>query len=477
MTKYLVTHISPSAGGLNGWAASAFFALFAILLAILPFPSMPVLRHFLLFLLVLVVVLRCSAWSARIVHEPLVPLWVAYLFLFPLLTEDAQSTLFNMVRQWWPAGVALLATSLAGRMELPGWRDGRLCLALGLASAVPLMLHLVMVLLVWVGLLPNSVGIGAPDLAQRAAPGSIEAFPWGYWGVHLHHADIGYAALQSVVLLIAAGRSMSHRGKAWLVVPLMLCLICPLISRSRAGVIFVLLAMFGLSVILMLSIRQPRRRSLLWGSTVSVVVLAGGLLILAGHTDSRWSGMINRLTQGLSGDPQVLFCEGREAFGAQLRAEHPDLSPIVLTEIQAKVAHGDGVRMALARIGLDLALDHGWGIDGSKQSFEKALHQRCAQPAILMAHSHNGWIDTALALGWMGALLYFLLLGSFFLAGWRAMVRGGSDPWPLVLCGLSLLWIVRGFFDSVYRDHMLLMQALMLGFSYAQVNAARLRQC
>ncbi|WP_162888558.1 O-antigen ligase family protein [Dechloromonas sp. HYN0024] len=453
-----------------------FIVLLATLLAILPFPNLPVLRHSLLLLFVLLVVFRCSGWSVRFLHEPLVALWVGFLFIFPLLTADASSTLVNMGRQWWPAGLALMATSLVGRMAVPGWRDEGLCLVLGLASAVPLMLHLGMVLFVWCGVLPASVGFwsgdGGPAQIQSAAPGSIEAFPWGYWGVHLHHADIGYAALQSVVLLMAAGRSMTGKARARLAIPLMLCLICPLISHSRAGVIFVLLAMFGLPAIWILSTYQSRQWKTLAGLAAVALVLAGGLLMFAGHTDGRWLGMVNRLAQGFSGDPQVLYCEGQEAYGARLKLERPELSPIDLADIQTKVANGDGTRVALARIGLDLVLEHPLGIDGSKQSFEKALRQRCAQPAILMAHSHNGWIDTALALGWLGGLLYFLLLGSFFLTGWRALsMDGRQNTWALVLAGLSLLWIARGVFDSVYRDHMLLMQALVLGFAYAQVRA------
>jgi O-antigen ligase len=130
------------------------------------------------------------------------------------------------------------------------------------------------------------------------------------------------------------------------------------------------------------------------------------------------------------------------------------------------VRYGDGSRMVVLRAGLELAWAHPLGGDGSRQAFQKLLRQECPNPVISMAHAHNGWIDTMLAIGIPGAALYMWVLLSFLRSGYAALKRDGlANPWALVLLSLSVFWIVRGFTDSVFRDHMFEMQGFMLSFA------------
>jgi len=83
-----------------------------------------------------------------------------------------------------------------------------------------------------------------------------------------------------------------------------------------------------------------------------------------------------------------------------------------------------------------------------------------------MAHTHNGWIDTMLAIGWLGAALYLGVLLAYLRQGWACLRSDGPvRSWGLVLVALSVFWIVRGGTDSVFRDHMLEMQGFMLAFA------------
>lgn len=93
-----------------------------------------------------------------------------------------------------------------------------------------------------------------------------------------------------------------------------------------------------------------------------------------------------------------------------------------------------------------------------------------------MAHTHNGWVDTALALGWLGALLYLWLLGFLCVKGYKAIRHGGPDlEWPYALFALSIFWMIRGLFDSVFRDHMLEMQGFVLFYAFMAILMARSR--
>ena len=83
-----------------------------------------------------------------------------------------------------------------------------------------------------------------------------------------------------------------------------------------------------------------------------------------------------------------------------------------------------------------------------------------------MSHTHNGWLDTALSLGWIGAVLYLAVLGYFLRMGIaRLRQTAPLNEWVLVLIALSLYWILRGFTDSIFRDHMLEMQGFMLFYA------------
>jgi hypothetical protein len=58
--------------------------------------------------------------------------------------------------------------------------------------------------------------------------------------------------------------------------------------------------------------------------------------------------------------------------------------------------------------------------------------------------------------------------------GYKAYVAlkkfGVENEWALVLFALTVFWLVRGFTDSVYRDHMLEMQGFMLSFALVASN-------
>lgn len=377
----------------------------AIYIAVLPMADTIALRN-----TALLGLLLCLAWQFPNIRSELrfglpVLLWSAYLFIFPLIADDHAVAWSSLAGQWSRGLLAMLAG--AGVAALLGRRMGAAVFYLGVASAVPVLVHLV--LFVW----------------KAWASGSI---PWGYWGRETHHADLGYAAGHTAILMAASIVAGDRKFRPW-------------------AMAFILAALM-----------------------LAVSVLAA----FAAKDDSRWSNMATKISAGFLGNPIQIECEGTASVESDIVSRYGagELSNSVINSIR----DGDGARMVVLRAGMELAVKYPWGSDGSRQGFEKLLRRVCPSPAISMAHAHNGWIDTLLAIGWIGAFLYLWLLIYFCEQGVTNLRNERTlNEWGLVLIALSLFWIIRGLTDSVFRDHMLEMQGFVLTFALVALQGQNMQ--
>ena len=245
------------------------------------------------------------------------------------------------------------------------------------------------------------------------------------------------------------------------IVLIIACLLSTALAHSRAGLGFSLiggLLVVGASFLARVSYRQKH----ILISLIGIVVVGALVLTMAVRNDVRWRNMTSELAAGFYGDAIQLECEGTASIEPEVIANYGDQSQRLIASVQ----YGDGSRIVVLRAGIALALKHPWGSDGSRQAFQKLLRQECANPAISMAHTHNGWLDTVLALGWVGALLYLGVLLFFMKQGFSHLHHEiGLNECELVLVALSAFWILRGFTDSVFRDHMLEMQGFVLAYA------------
>jgi O-antigen ligase len=205
-----------------------------------------------------------------------------------------------------------------------------------------------------------------------------------------------------------------------------------------------------------------------------LIVVVGSLAGLAFKEDARWHTLSDKLAAGMLGDAIQIECEGTASIEAKILDSHG--ADVSSTQLIDAVRDGDGARVVLLRAGLQLALKHPWGSDGSRQAFKTLLREECLHPALVMAHAHNGWIDTMLAIGVTGAALYLGVLLELCRRACVSLKKDGiENQWALVLLTLSVFWIIRGFTDSVFRDHMLEMQGFVLTFALvASSNYAKL---
>jgi O-antigen ligase len=85
-----------------------------------------------------------------------------------------------------------------------------------------------------------------------------------------------------------------------------------------------------------------------------------------------------------------------------------------------------------------------------------------------MSHTHNAWIDTALAIGIPGAILLLLVMLNYAFYGYQLnQQQKAINPFAFALLISACVWILRGALDSTLRDQMLEMQAFTLAFLLA----------
>jgi O-antigen ligase len=127
----------------------------------------------------------------------------------------------------------------------------------------------------------------------------------------------------------------------------------------------------------------------------------------------------------------------------------------------------DGGRVLLLRVGWQLVQENPLGLDGSRHTYQKLIAEKCGHvPMMQYAHSHNSWLDLALALGWLGAFAFASMMAYFLYSGLSGMKSNPDSPWAMALVLISLFWILRGFADSVYREHYIQMQLLLLMYLF-----------
>lgn len=424
------------------WYELAVLLAASSYLAVLPMADTIALRNLALLVLLLLLAWRTPKLRADFRWSWPLTLWALYLLCFPLISIDPAIAWASLAGQWGKGLLALLAGAGAAMVLARSRHDG--LLILGVASAVPLLVFLVL-------FIQKGLAIGA--------------IPWGYWGRETHHADLGYAAGQVAILMTSCWLAGQRRWRSWALAFVLIAFSCTVLARSRAGLVFSVLAhllVFLLSQMRM-STRALRGRTGFW---ILFALLSSAGLALVLKDDPRWSqSMTNEFKAGFLGNALKIECEGPASIDSQLARLYG--TGALKDAMVVSVSSGDGSRIMAARAGLALAADYPWGSDGSRRAFQRLLRQTCgAEPVLKMAHTHNGWIDTLLAIGWLGAALYLTVLLAFAYAGIRGLSgMGVIQPWALVLAATAVFWILRGFTDSVFRDHMLEMQGFMLAFS------------
>lgn len=420
----------------------------AIYLAVLPMSDTIALRNLSLLLVLLILAWQFIKFKNIPQFAIAVILWAVYLILFPVIATDSEVAWKSLGQQWGLGLLSMVAgAGVATRLASTRWSSS---FNLGVLSCATIVVYLGFIAVqVW----------------------NTSSVPWGYWGRETHHADLGYAACQGVLLLTASlvANKKSPKFASWILI--FACLVGTALARSRAGLAFSVFA--GAMVLLTAVLSRTASKKMPIFLSLGGLLLAGALVLgIAAKYDARWASMESKIVAGWLGDALQLQCEGTASIDAQITSMYGtgDLSKSVISSIN----NGDGSRVVLMRAGTRLALDHPWGLDGSRQAYKKRLRLLCPEPFTEMAHSHNGWVDTALAIGWVGVFLYLWVFINYIRTGYKALHASTQlNEWAVVLVTLSMFWMIRAFTDSVFRDHMFEMQGYVLSYAYFALKSQK----
>lgn len=472
-------------------------------LAVLPMSNTIALRNLLLFALVCFVLFFTIFWRSRLEilsftgyrHVPLiVVLWIVFLSLFPLWAVQTDVAWQNLRGQWiqsifaWIVGFG--AVLLLGKRGPSIW-------ALALASAFPLAVHLLLYIAAWGGILTGDFyanpSIASVWTAFSRALNSDAAMTWnwqsipiGFLGIEPMHGNLGYAACQAIVLISACFCIAWHdqnKYRLWrATLFIILCFLSLFIAQSRGAILFGLIMLLTTAVIYFYkcsansTIKASKQETNKWPILKIGAAAAIGLLLIAAFQSirhqERWYSMADKVEIGLlSEKPLNLLCNGVSSqVEAQIRERFADRDPAYVQVLLNGLKGQDGGRILLMRVGIDLVLENPRGLDGSMHSYQKLIKEKCGhEPTLYFSHAHQGWIDLALALGWVGALLFSWMIICFFRIGFSNMKILVTRPWAIALFLTSTFWMLRGFADEVYREHYLQMQGLMLAYIFGRL--------
>jgi hypothetical protein len=298
------------------------------------------------------------------------------------------------------------------------------------------------------------------------------------------HGNIGYAASQTVALsfvyLCIAWRERNAKGIALSALLIVLCFLSVIIAASRGAVYF------GLLLLLISLLTYVRVEKQLGGKTGDprskiniaklIVVCLVALISIAsfvyvkGRDDVRWYSMWDKVKIAWTTEnPVGVLCNGAsDSTLQQIKQEYQGKGEEYTHALIAGL-EGDGGRILLMRAGAQLVLENPRGLDGSRQSYEKLMLEKCGhQPKLQFSHAHQAWINLALAFGWLGVTFFAVMMGYFVMLGWRNLENLNQWPWAMALFLIGIFWVLRGFTDAVYQDHYLQMQALLLAYLFAR---------
>jgi O-antigen ligase len=274
-----------------------------------------------------------------------------------------------------------------------------------------------------------------------------------------HKANVTYAActLLPIVLAFAVVRgsyaetaNRSFPSVVW--VAGILAVTAVITSGARNGVIvmFIAVAMAGSLVVGHISRANFQKRYQIIAACLFVAIVVG--IGWAGFKwDSRWQRFVQTVPVALDTETHLEWLD------------KPG-SPLPITADGRPAEESAYQRIAWAKIGIGLLLDHPWGLEISRNTFHRLIVERYGRG--WAPHAHNSIIDFGLNAGIPGLILWFSFVGALVIAGWR--VRKGEAAvvgWALIF--LVLMYVTRSLIDSIMRDHILeqfmLASGLLLG--------------
>lgn len=430
-----------------------FFPLLFILIPLWNIPHTIAGRYICEGLLLISVLAYKPNWKLFFSANKALLIFFAYLFIQLLFFSANYQQAFSNFRAEWMHFILFSIIGAGVGLIYRKKSSLKILLYLGIAFSMPLYIHLVLFVV-------KSI--------------TIKGIPWGYWGINEIHGDLSYTSLQASILLFTYFLFSSKKSfkSYWAVLLIAPCILSPLLAMSRGGTLFSMMAVL-LTALAYIFIGSTGKISIKkFFLVLAGIFLVGFIVIQVGlkAQPERWGGITSRISLGFQAKANDVFCNGTGYLEQYLKESGVTITPQLNKDL-GSIKDGDGQRVIAARSGASLITKHPMGINQSKQAYQQAIIEYCQKnPEIFISHTHNAWIDTALAIGIPGVILLMLSLLQYARQGYSVATRKSSNTlraFGIALFTSALLWLIRGFFDSTMRDQMLEMQAfsfsLLLG--------------
>lgn len=363
---------------------------------------------------------------------------------------------------------AIADDSLASLMEWKGqWIPSVLCFVLGVSLAYLLhsrfhfenrkLISMIVFIPTVAYLLINSGYV----LTQMIEKGR---FLTQLTGISDHKANISYLISVFEPILIADILLRISRREALLPLPawipgcVLLLIIFSLVSAgSRSGILIMMLA-FMIGGVLTLKEVWWTHSSRKAAQTATVFVLFITVFTTIAYiSDPRWKLFVETVPIAWDIDQHQAWKTG-------------DLSTLAIYPHDGEIEESAYLRIAWVHEGLRLLVAHPWGTELSRDTFYRLETEAYGQ--VMGMHSHNGWIDLGLNVGFPGLILWALFLFLQGWAGWKAWNKR-NDAIGLALTILVIMFSIRALFDSTFRDHIIQQFMLVAGLLFSTLCFAQ----
>jgi hypothetical protein len=433
-----------------------FLSALVLLIPLWSIPGTIALRYFCVAILCFVIFYSKLDYGSILKNTRLLLLMYAYLLIQLVFFSSNYNEAFHNFKSEWLKFIIFSLLGLGCGNFLVKLRLIRLTLYLGILWTVPLLIHLCLSLIKWIEL------------------GHI---PIQYAGLSISHGDLAYSSIHATIFLsiFFLFQAKSLFDKAFTHILFLLILLSLLIAGSRGGVIFVFISLFLVSLITFTASKLPlfiKKRTIMLLS--SLCLLSFGVYAIAQYSDPiRWNSTWEKISAGFKVNAWQISCQGIASYENSLGQNGVDLTPSEKEMIQS-LKSVDGSRVIALFTAINLIPQNILGINQSKLAYFTALEKACPETKPLLLNAHNGWLDTALGIGLIGALFYLMVLINFFYKGIKACQISNLDllPYSVGLSVCSFVWILRSLIDSAQRDQMLEMQIFVICLFYGFINKA-----
>ncbi len=435
------------AGGTDSLGALDIFllCLVGVYLFILPIPHTIAVRNMLVLLLLAVLLVDGFRTRPEMGFTPAPPWWRIVVVLVSLtawllfqaafLSFDPHWALSEVKGQWLTAMFAFITGTVLGRRML---RRRRFLQAVFTVLLLVLLAHILYI---------DGVGI-RHFLATRGWVSRVSGLAEGP-----HHASYLTNTMYALLLTETLYRYHLRRrllpgGGVALVGIFFLAAISTLMEGSRNGEV----AMLVIGVIGLALARWGRERAsgrIRWGAVLLVTVLLLVPLVYNVRHDMRWQTFMETVPIALQTERYKTWLNHHKYPPPHLQ----DGSPVNLSNY---------LRIAWAKEGLRLVLEHPLGVGYGREAFGRGLMQKYGEHALW--HSHSGLLELAIGAGLPAVFLWLVFIGMLLHQGYRHVRAGGG------YAAFFLLLFAGGFFfrsiiDFNTKNHVLMTFFFLVGIT------------